>query len=73
MFIILLSVAFSIVVIAVIVTVITIRSQQNKELDKGMNLTSVRHPILANPAVIVYVLFPVAVLIGAAIWMYYLG
>jgi nitrogen fixation-related uncharacterized protein len=71
MLIILLSVALTITVIALFVTIVAMRSQQNKEFDNGLNQTFARHPILANPGFIVYVLFPVAVFIGAAIWMYY--
>ncbi|TVY10378.1 hypothetical protein [Paenibacillus cremeus] len=67
----LLMLAFLIVVFAFVFSIAAIRKQKDREMDKGMNHTSVKHNILANPMLIAYVLFPVAVVLGAMIWMYY--
>lgn len=37
-----------------IISFILIRKQQNKELDKGMSLTTVKHPIVAEDWAISY-------------------
>lgn len=68
---ILLAAACIISVIALIVSIVLIRKQQNKEMDKGMNVTSVKHYFIANPIIIAYVLFPIVLVIGAVLWAYY--
>jgi hypothetical protein len=55
--IILLSLSGIILFIAVVFTMDTIRKQQHKELDKGMNALTVKHPILANPITLAFVIF----------------
>jgi hypothetical protein len=42
---------------------------QHREYDRGTNKTTAKHPFLANPIVIAYVVFPVVLLIGVAILM----
>lgn len=66
----LLGLAFCVCVFSLIYSFIVIRKQR-KALDKGMDFTSVRHPILANPMIIVYIAFPIAALLGGFLWMYY--
>jgi C4-dicarboxylate transporter len=57
--IILLSIMIIILIFAVIITVVMIRKQQKNELDKGMNATSVKHSIIANPMILAYLLLPI--------------
>lgn len=68
---ILLILGFLVCLFSLIISFVLIRRQKDKELDKGMNLTSVRHPVVANPIIIAYVLFPVTLILGGIIWMYY--
>lgn len=68
---ILLILGFLVCIFSLIISFVLIRRQKDKELDKGMNLTSVRHPVVANPIIIAYVLFPVTLILGGIIWMYY--
>jgi hypothetical protein len=56
-------------VYAMYLTSIVNKKQKNKELDKGMNLNSVKHPFIANPMLIAYVVTPILVVIGAIIWL----
>lgn len=51
-----------------IISIIIIRKQQHQELDKGASATFVKHPWIANPVFIVYLLFPLVVIVGAIIW-----
>jgi amino acid transporter len=70
--IILLSLAGIILFIAVVFTMDTIRKQQHKELDKGMNALTVKHPVLANPITIAFVLFVIICLLVAFFsYLYY--
>jgi hypothetical protein len=55
-------------VYSLVASLAIIGRQQRKELDKGMNETAVRHPVAANPIVLVYLFFPIAVVIGAILW-----
>ncbi|MDB5053898.1 MAG: hypothetical protein JWM44_1948 [Bacilli bacterium] len=57
MLIILLTLVGIILFITVVFARDAIRKQKNKELDKGMNPITLKHPILANPTVIAFVLF----------------
>ncbi|GAA4835333.1 hypothetical protein GCM10023310_10990 [Paenibacillus vulneris] len=54
-------------------SVMAIRKQNQHEYDKGMNSVSRKHNIVANPALIAYILFPVAVVILALLFIYYGG
>ncbi|MCP1310416.1 hypothetical protein [Paenibacillus tyrfis] len=47
------------------------RRQQNKEFDKNTDPNTVKHPVMANPMLILYVLFPIVLVAGAVIWSYY--
>jgi NADH:ubiquinone oxidoreductase subunit 6 (subunit J) len=58
-------------VFSTIISFILIRKQQNKELDKEMSQTTVNHPVIANSMLIAYLLFPVLVILGAMIWLYF--
>lgn len=58
-------------VTSLIGSVIIMRKQQSKELDKGMSQVTVKHPIIANPMLIVYLLFPPLVILGGMIWLYF--
>ncbi|REE91508.1 hypothetical protein A8990_10415 [Paenibacillus taihuensis] len=53
---------------ALISSIYFIRKQQNKALDKSASMAAVRHPVIANPIVIAYFVFPVVVIIGAILW-----
>jgi len=52
-------------------SVFIIRVQKNRELDRGLNPISIKHPLLANPILISYVLFPIVLLILVVIALYY--
>lgn len=41
--------------------------KQNR--DRNTNETTAKHPFMANPIIIAYVLFPIIIIIGAAIVM----
>jgi hypothetical protein len=58
-------------VYSLIVSFNVMRKQQSKELDKGISQTTIKHPIIANPMLIVYLLFPPVVILGAMIWLYF--
>lgn len=47
------------------------RRQQRRQYDRSTNDTTAKHPFMANPIVIAYVLFPIVIIIGAAILMMY--
>ncbi|MEK8128796.1 hypothetical protein WMW72_12855 [Paenibacillus filicis] len=68
---ILLSIALVVCVFSLIITFVIMKKQQNKELDKSMNLTTAKHPFIANPIIIAYVLFPIVLILGGILWMYY--
>lgn len=67
----LLLLAFIVCVLSLIWSLSAIRKQQNKELDKGLNPTTVKHQILANPILIAFILFPIVLGLGAVIVMYF--
>jgi heme/copper-type cytochrome/quinol oxidase subunit 2 len=51
--------------IALLLTIAASR-QQKRISDKSTNATTAKHPILANPILIAYIVFPVLILIGIA-------
>ncbi len=55
-------------VFALVYSISIMRRQENKEMNRQSNAT-VRHPYLANPIVIAYVLFPIIIIVGAMIWL----
>jgi hypothetical protein len=57
--------------IATVWTINLFRKQRHYVKDTGLNNTTQKHRIVANPILIAYVLFPIAVVIGAAILMFY--
>jgi len=54
-----------------VVSIVIIRKQQGKEYDKGTSQTTVKHPIIANPILIAYIVFPILVIVGGLIWLYF--
>jgi hypothetical protein len=56
---ILLSIVAIFLIFSGVVSFVLMRKQQKNELDKGMNETSVKHPILANPVLLAYLLLPI--------------
>jgi hypothetical protein len=56
---ILLSIVAIFLIFSGVVSFVLMRKQQKNELDKGMNETSVKHPILANPILLAYLLLPI--------------
>lgn len=69
----LLGIAAVVCIVALVSSVVMIRKQKEHEYDNGMNAVSRKHNILANPALIAYVLFPIIVVLGAVLFMYYYG
>ncbi|TMV46673.1 hypothetical protein FE783_25530 [Paenibacillus mesophilus] len=45
--------------------------QQRHQHDRGTNDATAKHPFMANPIIIAYVLFPIVIVVGAAILMMY--
>ncbi|WP_338551347.1 hypothetical protein [Paenibacillus sp. KS-LC4] len=43
---------------------------KNTTLDKDASLTTVRHPIIANPIFMIYVIAPVITIVLAMIWIF---
>ncbi|WP_442603643.1 hypothetical protein [Paenibacillus sp. KN14-4R] len=64
-------VALVIAAFGFVITWKTIRRKEQEEMDRGISQTRVKHPILANPIFYAYVLFPIAVFIGAVVILYY--
>lgn len=66
--------AWLIVLVAAVGFVLTVtagRKQRKSRFDQNTNATTAKHPLLANPIIIAYVVFPVLVVIGAAmLWFY---
>ncbi len=60
-----------VVAFSLVSSFVMIRRQQNRELDEGLNKTTTKHPILANPILIMYVLFPIFVVLGSALLFYF--
>lgn len=50
-----------------------IRKQQFDERDTGLAATTAKHPVLGNPGIWAYILFPVLIFLGAVILMHYMG
>ncbi|MFB6364681.1 hypothetical protein ACFCP7_11510 [Paenibacillus elgii] len=67
----LIALAAIVCVISTVASFVLARRQQNKEFDKNTDPTTVKHPVMANPMLIVYVLFPIVLVAGAVIWSYY--
>ncbi|WP_339324914.1 hypothetical protein [Paenibacillus sp. FSL W8-0194] len=64
-------------VLAVIVCAVSLymsisimRKQQHHERDQ-IHPTIARHPLLANPIVILYLAVPVLIVLGALVWWYF--
>lgn len=55
-----------------ILSFVVVRRQRYHETDRGLNQTTAKHRILANPILIAYVLFPLAIVIGVLILFYLL-
>ncbi|WP_155973424.1 hypothetical protein [Paenibacillus sp. Leaf72] len=43
---------------------------KNTTLDKDVSLTTVKHPIIANPIFMIYVIAPVITIVLAMIWIF---
>ncbi|WP_419874865.1 hypothetical protein [Candidatus Pristimantibacillus sp. PTI5] len=55
---------------SIVMSVTLIRKQQRQKsvLDKGIHPNAVKHPVIGNPIVILYLVFPIVVVVGAIIW-----
>lgn len=69
----LLMIAAIICVFGLFYSVIAIKKQNQHEYDKGMNTVSRKHNIVANPVLIAYILFPLAIVLLALLLIYYGG
>jgi heme/copper-type cytochrome/quinol oxidase subunit 2 len=67
----LLLIAAAVVVASFILSLMYIRKQQHHESDQETNRTILRHPVMANPIFLSYILFPVVVAIGVVVYLYY--
>jgi hypothetical protein len=57
-------------VYGLIASIIIMRKHKSSVLDKGASLTTVKHPVIANPIFIYYVIAPVLAIVVAMIWIY---
>jgi len=60
-----------VVAIGVLLMIPQFRNGQIPERDTSMSRSAVKHPVRSNPGLIMYVLFPVLIVVGAIIWNYY--
>ncbi|TBL68202.1 hypothetical protein [Paenibacillus thalictri] len=65
----LMTLAIAVVVIGLFWAVPQIRNLNRR--DSSASGDVIKHPVAANPALIGIILFPIVVVIGAMIWMYY--
>ncbi|TCZ77061.1 hypothetical protein E0485_11370 [Paenibacillus albiflavus] len=73
------SVLVPLLIIAAIVLVIgagltyqIARKQRKNVIDRGVSEVTVKHKIMANPIFIAYVIFPIVIVIGAVLVMYFI-
>lgn len=64
-----LGVAVGVILFSLLFTILYMRKQQYKETDDDVSDATVKHPMLLNPALIMYVLFPAVIVVGA--YLYY--
>ena len=57
--------------IGLVLSVTMNKRQQKREFDRNTNETTAKHPFMANPIVIAYVLFPVMAVIAAVLLWFY--
>ncbi|MDF2670386.1 MAG: hypothetical protein K0R67_2692 [Paenibacillus sp.] len=57
----------AILLAGLIYSIVANQKRQRTRVDHNVNGTTSKHPILANPILLAYVLFPVAIVIGAAL------
>jgi cytoskeletal protein RodZ len=50
-----------------------IRKQQYHEKDASLTAATAKYPVLGNPGLWAYILFPILILLGAVLLMNYLG
>lgn len=65
-----LGLALFVVVISFLITIYLIRKQQYRETDDRVSKATVKHPLMLNPALIAYALFPLVIALGA--YLYYI-
>ncbi len=53
-------------------SIVILRNQERKagEMDKDASLTQVKHPVLANPIFLLYVVIPVLTIVIAMVWIF---
>jgi heme/copper-type cytochrome/quinol oxidase subunit 2 len=68
---ILLAVIVGIYSLVISVTLIRKQQRQKNELDRGIHSNAVKHPVIGNPIVIFYLLFPIVVVVGAILWGFF--
>ncbi|MFX3640066.1 MAG: hypothetical protein ACE3L7_15660 [Candidatus Pristimantibacillus sp.] len=67
MYTVLIILAVAVGVFSLVSSIYYIRKQENKELDKSINSTTVKHPIIGNPALYAYLALPIFIILGAII------
>jgi len=62
----------AVVIYGLVGTLLLFRKQRQKaeELDKGASLSRVKHPVVANPILILYIVIPVFTVVVAMIWIF---
>ena len=61
-----------VLIVGTVYSVSVMRREQHRELDRGaddMAAASVRHPISSNPILVLYIIIPVAAIVGGIIWV----
>ncbi|BBH20105.1 hypothetical protein Back11_14500 [Paenibacillus baekrokdamisoli] len=68
----LLLLAGAVCVFSLISSIYYVRKQEGKELDKNISMSTVRHPVKGNPAIVAYWMFPIVVVLGAILLAFFM-
>ena len=71
MYTVLIILAAAVCVFSLISSIYYIRKQEGKALDKSINLSTVKHPIVGNPVLIAYLALPIIIILGAIIMSFF--
>ncbi|MFC5651936.1 hypothetical protein ACFPYJ_23010 [Paenibacillus solisilvae] len=71
MYTVLIILAGAVCVFSLVSSIYYIRKQESKELDKSINLSTVKHSIIGNPALIAYLALPIIIILGAIILSFF--
>ena len=69
---ILMGLGVAVLIVGTFYSVAIMRREQHREMDKGADgnaAASVRHPISSNPILVLYIVIPIAAIVGGIIWI----